>query len=112
MELCNAPTVVEGACPCPREKGHTGEHYWWLTWEIGPGHWKAVVYSGEPQERRRRCRGRFSAAPDAADVHMLILTVAPLKRAEVAARTPHSEPPPLVRVLPQLVHAPDGRVIA
>lgn len=100
--LCGAPTSVDGAEPCPRKKGHGGEHYWWLTWEIGPKHWKAIVYSGEPQERRRRCRGRFSARPDAADVHLLILAVVPLRKAETAARTPHSEPQPILKVLPQL----------
>lgn len=91
-ELCNAPTAVDGAQPCPRARGHVGEHYWWLTWEVGPRNWPAIVYSGEPEERRRRCRGRFLAVPDAGDVYLLLLTISPLKKRELARRTRASEP--------------------
>jgi len=93
--LCNAPTVVEGAHGCPRTKGHAGQHLWWVTWEIGPGNWQAIVYSGEPQERTRRCRGRFSASPDAEDIHLLLLTLSPMRKREQARRTPHSAPEPV-----------------
>lgn len=95
--LCNAPAAVEGAYGCPRTKGHQGVCYWWLAWEVGYKNWQAIIYSGEPYERRRRARGRFSAPPDASDIHMLLLTLEPLRKREQARRTPHSAPQPTSR---------------
>lgn len=89
--LCGHPSDVYGAEPCPREAGHAGEHYWSLPWEEGSC-WRVIVYSGAPYDRRRRCAGVFTAEPRAADIARLLRTIAPLRRAEVARRTPVSEP--------------------
>jgi hypothetical protein len=86
------PSSVHGAGGCPRAAGHEGDCYWWLPWEDGTGAWRVIVYSGEPQRRRRRCKGVFVDEPRLSDVARLLRTIAPMKRREVARRTPVSEP--------------------
>jgi hypothetical protein len=90
--LCGAPTVVRGAKPCPRAKNHPGVHYWWIPWLDGRGEWRVVVYTGEPEERVRLARGVFCDSPSGQDVAELLRVLSPLKHAEKARRTPHSEP--------------------
>lgn len=98
---------MHGARGCPRAKDHAGPCYWWIAWEE-PACWRVIVYSGEPGERRRRCRGSFIGKPEMRDVNRLLLTLAPVKRMEVARRRPRSEPEPAVRPLYTLVRGPDG----
>lgn len=102
MKLCWRSSDVHGAHDCPRKWGHEGPCYWWLDWEAGDGRWCVMVYSGEAQGRQRRCKGTFSAPPNARDVHKLLRTISPLKKLEIAHKTPVSEPQPHSRPL-QLV---------
>ncbi len=57
--------------------------------------WHIVVYSGPVEERRRRCRGAFTHEPTIFEVNRLLRTLAPIKRLEIARRTPASEPEPV-----------------
>ena len=94
--LCQRESSVHGAGPCPRGAGHRGECYWWLPWE-GDAGWRVIVYSGQPYSRRRRCMGSFTSEPSIYDVNFLLKTLAPLRRREVARRSPASEPTPISR---------------
>lgn len=93
-DLCKSfgHSKVVGAGPCPRARGHAGECYWWLAWE-GDAGWRVIVYSGDAYNRQRRCKGSFIAEPDVRDVGHLLRVLSPLKKREVAKRTPASEPP-------------------
>ena len=91
--LCLAVSSVHGAGPCPRRVGHAGECYWWIAWD-GDAGWRVIVYSGDPYNRRRRCMGSFSAEPSTQDVAHLLRVISPLRKREVARRTPASEPEP------------------
>lgn len=91
--LCGLEPKVRNTGGCPRQAGHDGECYWWLAWEDGEG-WRVIVYSGKPTGRRKRCKGRFTEKPDVRDVAHLLHVLSPLKKQEVARRTPDSEPPP------------------
>lgn len=66
-------------------------------WEDEQGIWRAIVYSGEPYDRQRRCTGAFTDPPTLEDVARLLQVIAPLKKREVARRTPVSEPMPRFR---------------
>lgn len=36
LTLCGEPSGVPGTEPCPREKGHDGDHYtWWQSFQPG-----------------------------------------------------------------------------
>lgn len=85
MKLCHAPTKVIGAEPCPRRHGHRGPCFWWLAFECG-GEICAIVYSGDPQERVRRARGRFLEEPTSADVARLLETIGELRQREIDRR--------------------------
>lgn len=80
--LCEHESGVYGAMPCPREAGHRGDHFWVLKWEFGgvdgwgcPDDWRVLVFSGTPYDRRLRCRGRFTAEPELADVNFLLVAL-------------------------------------
>lgn len=117
MILCSAPTAVHGAEPCPRKKGHDGEHYWWIPWEDGNGTWRVDVYLGDLSDpstptRTRLVKGAFREPPEAADVHELLVLVSPLWKVAKAAQTPVSEPFPVSRALsPRITRLPRGMVL-
>lgn len=82
MTLCRHDSGIHGALPCPREAGHRGEHFWVIAWEHGgpsgwgiPTDWRVVVFSGSVDDRRRRCRGRFTSRPALEDVNLLLVTL-------------------------------------
>lgn len=85
MKLCNEPTDVHGAFGCPREAGHSSEHYWWLPFEH-QGCWRVAVYWGAPAQRRYVARGAFVRVPTAHDVAALLVTIGELHRREQRRR--------------------------
>lgn len=92
--LCGHDCGIHGAEPCPRAAGHSGDHLWWLCFEIDCTY-HVIVYSGtNAYERRKRARGRFSDPPDITAVRHLLEQLSPLRRRELDRRTPVSEPEP------------------
>lgn len=97
---------VHGAQGCPRKAGHKGPCYWTIAWEEESGLFRVIVYSGPPEERRKRCKGVFSGPPSALDVHALLETLSPIRKREIGRRTPQSEPEPIERAVPVIVPDP------
>lgn len=112
MKLCRRKSGVYGAGVCPRAHGHSSECYWFISWQDGRGIWHAIVYSGPPAGRRRRCRGTFTEKPGPILVNRLLRTLAPIKRLEVARRTPASEPAPVHAIPLRVDCTPSGRPVA
>lgn len=94
---------MHGAAGCPREHGHSGEHFWWIAWQFGGypnGYWKVMVYrtSTDPGGGRIAvAKGNFASKPNGRDV-LALLQLLTRKRLEEKARAAHARanPQPLV----------------